>query len=953
MTGDLAKRAVRSFAFGPFMLIPERQVLLENETPVRIGGRSLDILTALVERPGELVSKSELLSLVWPNTIVEESNLKVNMVALRRALGEGPGAAQYIATVVGRGYRFVAPVRSLGSVGPLFASDAAPPRRHNLPAATTRIFGRADTIEAIRRDLVESRLVSIAGAGGIGKTTVALAVAEHAIGAFTDGVWLVDLALLRDPALVPNAIATAIGVAVHSADTLSALCEFLRDREILLVLDNCEHIIDAVAICTDRILTHTAGVKILGTSREPLRVKGERIRRLPGLSVPPPSSALSAAEALTFPAIQLFIARAADSSETFKLNDAEAPTVAEICRRLDGLALAIEFAAARVDAFGVGGLLKQLDDRFRPLIGRRAGPERQRTLTATLDWSYGLLSAEEAALLCAVCVFAGAFDIDAAASVSNVAPVEAAEGLAQLAAKSLIAADIEAESVAYRLLETTRNYCVERLQASAEEQAVRQRHAEHVCAVLERATSEWAERPALEWAAAYGRILDDLRGALVWAGPDAANRSLHIRLTVAGLLLWNHFSLTEECRVHVSQAVEELDAAGLVGTAFEMKFKLWLGGATMFTRGLKPQAIDAMRRALEIAVKIGDTDYHLRCLIMIGTYQLFTGEYDAGMRTLKTFASVAGEKDPSILPEGEVHLSIAELLLGHLPSARHRLEVLQQRDLRYFGSYNIRYLSDPNVLVGSVLCQAQWLTGSPDTAAHTVAIAVELARKTRHHLSLNNALSYACPIFYWSGDYEECARYVAMLDGHVARHGLVARRPIATFYRAAMAYTQNGASSEVVHDLELAVEEFRKTNHVVRMPYYLSVMADALNNRGRVGDAETTIRTALNTAHAQDEGWCLPEVLRVQASILSARGQADEAERLLFEAIAVAQKIGALSWRLRAASDLAQLWRAQSRASDARELLLPIYSQFTEGFQTRDLVIAADLLASMQDPEMA
>ena len=245
------------------------------------------------------------------------------------------------------------------------------------------------------------------------------------------------------------------------------------------------------------------------------------------------------------------------------------------------------------------------------------------------------------------------------------------------------------------------------------------------------------------------------------------------------------------------------------------------------------------------------------------------------------------------------------------------------------------------------------MTGFPDAAVRTVGSAVELARKTRHHLSLNNALSYACPIFYWGGHYEECARYVEMLDGHVARHGLVARRPVATLYRAAMAYTQNGASSEVVHDLELAVEEFRKTNHLARMPYYLSVMADALNNRGRLADAETTIRTALNIAHAQNEGWCLPEVLRVQASILTVKDQVNEAEALLVESMALAQKIGALSWRLRAASDLAQLWCAQSRASDARQLLLPIYSQFTEGFETRDLVIAADILASVQDPKMA
>jgi predicted ATPase len=724
----------------------------------------------------------------------------------------------------------------------------------------------------------------------------------------------------------------------------------LRDCELLLVLDSCEHIIDAAASCTNRILAEAAGVKFLVTSREPLLLSGERVRRLTGLGTPPSSHHIDAEEALTFPAIQLFVERATDRLESFKLNDADAPTVAEICRRLDGLALAIEFAATRIDAFGVGGLLKQLDDRFRLLVGRRAGPERHRTLTATLDWSYGLLSASEAALLRAVSVFAGVFDIAGASAVSNLAPPETADTLAQLAAKSLLATDLDADGIAYRLLETTRTYCMERLRVSAEDPAIRQRHAAYMCTTLERAASEWAQRPAGEWEAAYGRVIDDLRGALIWTGRDAANRSLSIRLTVAGLLLWNHFSLTEECRVHVAQAVEELDAAGLAGTAFEMKLKLWLGSATMFTRGLRPQAMEALQRALEIAIQIGDADYHLRCLVLIGTYELFTGEPNAGMHTLETFASVATKADPSILPEGDIHTGIAELLLGRLQSARRRLENLQHRDLRYFGSYVIRYLSDPISLAGGVLSQVQWLTGFPDTAARTAAAAVEVACQTRHHLSLNNVLSYGCPIFYWSGDYEECRRYVAMLDEHVTRHGLVARRPVASFYRAALAYTQGGPSSDAVEALERAIEEFRSINHLARMPYYLSVLADALVHRGRLGEAEATIRTARDAARAQNEGWCLPEVLRIEASILTALGQTDAAEVLLGESMALAHEAGALSWRLRAANDLANLWYERSRVDAARQMLLPIYNEFTEGFATRDLVVAADLIAARVPP---
>ena len=321
------------------------------------------------------------------------------------------------------------------------------------------------------------------------------------------------------------------------------------------MLDSCEHVIDAAAAIAGRILAEAASGKILVTSREPLQLNGERVRRLPGLGTPPSSDQLNAQEALMFPAVQLFVDRATDRLDSFTLTDAEAPAVAEICRRLDGIALAIELAATRIDAFGVGGLLKQLDNRFSLLVGRRSGPERHRTLTATLAWSYSLLTDGEAFLLCAVSVFAGVFDIDGASVVATMPPAEAADTLAQLCAKSLLVTDLDSHGIAYRLQETARTYCQGKLRASGHEHAVRQRHAEYVYATLERAAREWAQRPAGEWETTYRRVLGDLRAALAWTGRDAPDGPLAVRLTVAGLLLWNHFSLTEECHRHVSHAV--------------------------------------------------------------------------------------------------------------------------------------------------------------------------------------------------------------------------------------------------------------------------------------------------------------------------------------------------------------------------------------------------------------
>jgi predicted ATPase len=799
--------------------------------------------------------------------------------------------------------------------------------------------------------LDESRVVSIVGAGGIGKTTVAIAAARAAARARADGAAFVDLATINGPQFVPVAIASALGLGVTGGDPLSSVVHALRLQHKVLLFDNCEHLLPAVAAAVDRLARHLDGVRILTTSREPLRIRGERVYRLRGLECDP-SEGPAADEARKFPAVELFAARAAERSG-YQLTDADAPAVAEICRRLDGNALAIELAATQTAAFPPAVIQQMLDDSIRLLkLGPALAPLRQQSLLATLDWSYSLLSECEAVVLRDISVFAGAFTVDGATAVSNGSPAEVLDALAQLAAKSLLAMDTTADVITYRLLETTRAYSIERLRVGGEEQAVRCRHAEHVCAVLEQAASEWSQRPAREWGAAYRHVVDDLRVALAWVGRDEANRSLRIRLTAAGLLPWNHFSLIEECRVHVSQAIEELDAAGLAGTAFEMKFKLWLGGSTMFMRGLKPEAIDALRRACEIANQIGDTDYRHRSLLLIAAYELFTGEHDAAIRTLETFVSVAATADPSALPDGQTHLGILEIYVGRLQSSRQRLERLYEHDLQDLkDSRFARFLYVRNVDIGNVLSWAQWLTGSPDTSARTAAATVEQALKTNHELSLANALAVAaCPAFFSSGRYQECGRYVAMLDEQVMRHGIAIWRPTALFYRAALAYKQGDASSGTIDDLKRAIEEFRNVNYLARMPYYLSVLADALIHRGRLGEAETTIRTALDRAHAQNERWCAPELLRIQAALLAASDRPGEAEALLAESIASALEIGALSWRLRAANDLAKLWRIRSRTDDARRMLLPIYNEFTEGFQTRDLMVAADLLASLARP---
>jgi predicted ATPase/DNA-binding winged helix-turn-helix (wHTH) protein len=945
MTANPAIWTIKSFAFGPFVLVPDRQLLTRSARPVRLGNRALDILTILVERPGELVTKQELMARAWPNTFVEESNLKVNMAALRRALYEGAGEQRYIETVIGSGYRFIAPVEMSNALQSM-REPASSPQRDNLPTTTIRLVGRSEAVQTLRQDLEETRLVSIVGAGGIGKTSVALAVAEQAIGKAKDGVWLVDLSPLNDASLVPNAIATSIGMSAHSSDMVATLSLYLRERTMLLVLDSCEHVLDGVSATVGRILAEAPHVRILVTSREPLGMTGEHLHRLPSLGMPPDRAAMTAREALDFPSVQLFVERANDRLDAFRLTDADAPLVAEICRKLDGMALAIELAATRVDTFGVNGLLEQLDIGFRLLTGWRGGPERHRTLTAMLDWSYNLLAEEEAALLRAISVFASSFDAEDAAAVTGGHLSAVSDALAQLASKSLLAASIAGDALTYRLLDTTRAYASDQRQLSGEDAAICNAHAEHVCAVLERAAEEWNERPSQEWAADYGRWLDDLRSALDWAAEQKDSGALLIRLTAAGNVLWNHFSLTDESRRHLERAIAALDATGQRGTETELNLQIAYVGAVMFTLGLIPMVQEITHRALGIAEQLGGLEARLRCLRMIGLYELFVGQHDAAIETLNRFVAIAAADDPSAVAQGETHLAAGEMFVGRFHIARQRLEQLDEEHLPdLVDSRFVRFLYSKSVDVLSVLSHAQWLTGSPQTATHTAIKTVAYARETQHELSLTNALAWACPVFFLNGQYARADRYLRLFEDQTNRVGIVTWRPVAAFYRAALSCAQNDTPSDAIEDLGRAVADLRAINHWARMPFYLAIQAQYQGVAGHLNPAASTIDLALDLARTQNELWCLPEVMRVHAGILAELDRADDAEARLVQSMDVARQIGALAWQLRSGNDLVRLCRHTSRADSARKTLRPVYDTFTEGFATRDMITAADLLA--------
>ncbi|MHC8334492.1 ATP-binding protein [Pseudomonas sp. LB3P25] len=458
---DLNSDAV--LRFGPYAFHLRQRLILEGDRPLRMGGRALDILQVLVERAGNVVSKDELIAHVWPTSVVEEINLRVHIAALRRALGDGQNGQRYIVNIPQRGYSFIAPVQH-ASAGTQVLIETVQKHQHNLPARLTPVTGRDSMVGSLVRQLPVRRFMTLVGPGGVGKTTVALRVAELLLQHYEDGVWLVDFAAIDDPARVVD----------HLIQTLEreigTTLDVLANRHALLVLDNCEHLLERCRTLVEDLLMSAPRLSILVTSREPLQAAGETVQRLPSLAVPPASALHSVAEAMGYSAVQLFVSRARTCQQGFALREQDLKAVREICRRLDGLPLAIELAAAQIHALALVGLQAQLDNCFQLLTqGRRTAVPRHQTLKAALDWSYERLSLLEQTVFQRLSVFKMSFTLDAAIGVCScveLKPDQLAALVKRLVAKSLLSMDQVNGTARYRFLNTTRTYAVEKLEHS-------------------------------------------------------------------------------------------------------------------------------------------------------------------------------------------------------------------------------------------------------------------------------------------------------------------------------------------------------------------------------------------------------------------------------------------------------------------------------------------------------
>ena len=939
-----------TFSFGRFRLSPRQQLLLQGDNPVPLGSRAFEILVALVERAGEVVDKDELIARVWSGLTVEESNLRAQINAVRRALAEGGAGENYIVTVPGRGYRFVAAVaRSTSDAAQPFT--AAGPKGHNFPDRLTRPIGRDDTVAMVSSRLQRGRFVTIVGSGGIGKTTVALAVADKLIATYKDGGRLVDLAPLSDPQLVPSALASVLGVAVRSENPYPALTSFLKDKQMLLLFDNCEHVLLAAAALAEELLKGAPGIHVLATSREPLRAEDERVQRLPPLETAPTEPGLTVTEALSYPAVQLFVERAAASAGGYELKDEDIPVVAQICRRLDGIALAIELAACRVDAFGVRGVASRLDDRFHLLSrGRRTALPRHQTLRAAFDWSYELLSETERVVMRRLGVFAGRFTMEAASAIAGDGTIIASEVddvIADLVEKSLVIADVGGANVVYRLTDTARAYALNRLTEDDETQAVRRRHALYQLDRFERAHAEWETLPTTEWLSAYAPQIDDLRNALDWAFSPSGDIGVGVELTVAASPLWFEMSLMEECRARAERALATLEESTTKDDRRRMQLYAAVAWSQMYTTASARDTEVAWTTASEIAEGLDDTDYRLRALWGMWASRVNRGEFGEALTLAKRFSSVA-DKTADINDRllGDRLTGATLHFLGRQSSARQHIErMLASYVTPVRRSHAVRFQFDQRVTARITLARVLWLQGFANQALRCVEINVGEALSINHRLSLCNALAQAaCPVALMAGDLLAAERYTKMLLDQTASDELDIWRAYGRCFEGEL-HVKRGAAG--LQQLKAGIDELRRARFVQYLTTFLGALAEGLAVAGDALLAKATIDEAIVRSEQSAERWCSPELLRIRGVVVlrrDANHAAGNAEEDFLESIELARTQEALAWELRTTTSLARLRRDQGMIGEAYELLAPIYSRFTEGYETNDLRGAKVLL---------
>ncbi len=932
--------------FGPYRLRLAQKVLERNGRPVPLSRQAAEILTVLVRRSGTVISNSDLIAAAWPDSAVEAGSLRVIVAMLRKLLANGDADARFIANVPGQGYCFIAPVSRTIEQNSMAASDSRP-RLADLPSRRPSVVGRDETIRAIAAQLEAYRFVTIVGAGGIGKTTVAVSVGHEISERFAGDIRFFDLGPVTDPEIVVSAIASTLGVSATTSAPLDSLIAFLRGKRMMLIFDSCEHIIDVVSLLSERIFAETS-VHILATSREALRVEGERLHQLHPLVFPTDATGMAATAAIEYSAINLFVDRARAAAADFILADADVPVVAEICRKLDGIALAIELAAGRVGAFGLQQMSTLIEGRTKMLwAGRRNAPTRQRTLDATLDWSYDLLDDTERLVLRRLSVFVGTFSLSAARAIAGDASLDhlAIAGIvASLVSKSLLSLDLNGSSPRYRLLDMTRSFAAGKLRESGEADIIARRHAANCHEKLRSNNDQIEDFLKAPDHAPYEEGIDNLRAALQWCFSTGGDRSLGIALAVESPSQFLSMSLLQECAYWSETAIAAL-GEDMRGTRIEMILQGALGMSLRWANDDKFRG--AFARSLEVAAAIGEKDGQIHLLHHLRVIELSHGNTQRALALAERSLEVArAATDPLQLAVAEATLGIIHQTIGSQALSRSYCEAAldhaamsSEKSAHIFNSYIFRQAE-------FALSNSLWHLGFADQALRLARAKIEEAQSTENFMLWSEAVLWCGNVHIWSGAWHELKVYTDRLLLMSVRHpGL-----------KTAAFVENLHAGVLTHsgELEEGIARLRKflvapaRNHASHLLCNM-LLIPGLIRHGELGEALSLVERALATETETGKSRWYPEIVRLKADILARTSAANDglALDLCYAAIETARGQSSLGWELRSTITLCEVLQRQGEGTKARQILRPLLEKFTEGFGAEDLVKANNFLESL------
>lgn len=885
--------------FENFELDLSRRRLSYAGDVLHLGGKAFDILAALVSRAGEVVGTRELLDAVWPDRTVEGSALRVHIVSLRKLL-DGRSGTRCIQNVPGRGYVFVLPVSQVEK--PTADEQPVPSQvsrtaqiQNRFPRLVARLIGRDEFVAQTAKALLTNRLVTIAGTGGIGKTSVALAVAD--ILGRTGTVLFLDLASLSDDRLLMTTLATLLGVTINSTDDLEARAlQALADQRLWMVFDNCEHLIEAAAAAVEKILTSSPGVSILATSREPLRVWCERVKRLPSLAVPPDDA--PPGEISSYAAVQMFLDRFALGSELDDMTRPENLSVAAaIVRQLDGIPLAIELAASHAASLGLTQLAASLSNPMAVLRrGRRTAPPRQQTLRATLNWSYEGLTPSERLLLACLAVFAGQFTAQSglALCAKDMSEEQFYEAFDGLFLKSFLFA-VGGDGT-YRLPEPTRHYALEKLADGGREIQRRVAHAVYCEEELVAAERDWRLLPTPQWMRQYATLINDVRAAVKWCINERTQSGHAIVLAARSSVLWMQLGLMGEQIELVQWALDALQESSYTGTEVETELRIAKGSALYHIRGPAhdESALLEFQRAAQIAQQIGDVSRYIRAISGVTSVWTSNGHYSRAInRALQlrqelpalpahTFSRML---EHSYLFRGDLQDAFAQAM-GSLQNA----EGLTRLTLNAAVGY------DQRMVALAVLAFVEFLQGNKHDAFSWLDHALGEARALDYAISSCLLLTTAAiPMVHLAGDRQRAAEYVETASILVRKHTLTRLQQWIQLYRQVL--IEGADEAKLASPLAEA--------QGIRLEYCV-VLA-----------GERASLPSLDRALAGEGGWCRPELLRLKAERL-VNSDPQSAAALSAEALELSQKLGARFWELRCAETASVIHRKRANNTAAQ-----------------------------------